>query len=134
MWAARFINLDGRFRRQIISRNPTVHCDETSRFLVGIRETWCLNNQVVGANNFTCVRGFCRDFQARQYAGEGVSIKRWKIELGMSDVAAWCNVLVRTVLDWLRIRNQVVHSGNAVTKGKAEEIVHGILGIVRAVG
>ncbi len=44
------------------------------------------------------------------------------------------DVPVRTVLDWLRIRNQVVHGELAVTKGMAEQIVHGILGIAHAAG
>jgi hypothetical protein len=40
------------------------------------------------------------------------------------------DVPVQTVLHWLRIRNQVVHSGVPVTKGIAEQIVRGVLGIV----
>lgn len=37
---------------------------------------------------------------------------------------------VQTILNWLKIRNQVVHSDHGITKNTAEEIVKGVLDIV----
>jgi len=37
---------------------------------------------------------------------------------------------VRTILNWLKIRNKVVHSDRKITKNIAEEIVNGVLDIV----
>jgi hypothetical protein len=37
---------------------------------------------------------------------------------------------VRTILEWLKIRNEVVHSDKKITKSTAEEIVNGVLDIV----
>jgi SIR2-like domain len=40
------------------------------------------------------------------------------------------NLSVRTLLEWLRIRNEVVHSQRTVSKSIAEQIVNGVLRIV----
>lgn len=37
---------------------------------------------------------------------------------------------VRTILEWLKVRNEVVHSDKKVTKNTAEEIVNGVLDIM----
>jgi hypothetical protein len=44
------------------------------------------------------------------------------------------DIPVRTVLDWLRTRNQIVHGELVVAKSTAELIVYGVLGIVHAAG
>jgi hypothetical protein len=55
----------------------------------------------------------------------------------MLDLAAHQGVLVLeripAIMEWLRIRNQVVHSQRAVQRRTAEEIVSGVLEIVKAI-
>lgn len=56
----------------------------------------------------------------------------------MLDLAAQQGLVVReripTIMDWLRIRNQVVHSQKAVQRRTSEEIVSGVLEIVKFIG
>lgn len=44
------------------------------------------------------------------------------------------DVSVNVIMQWLRIRNEVVHTGRAVEKAQAEQIVNGVLDIVRSLG
>jgi hypothetical protein len=43
------------------------------------------------------------------------------------------NVRVQTLLEWLKVRNEVVHTQRSVSKSVAEQIVHGVLAIVQKV-